>query len=455
LHPFRFVGTANSDLALRMEEVYPTDAAKYCFTVGTHMWLSRYHGSVAVTGNSGKSTVLNAVVKIMQHKGIDMEQCALSGRASSNLTDITGLVGKTIHRLLGYIPDSGRFAHNEANQLGVGVYVIDEASMVGGDLFLSLLQAIPTGSIVVMVGDLAQLDPIGGSAVFKDCIVSRYIPVSELRELHRQARESGIVSAALTVSYGRQLVKNSFVGEEVLGEKQDFRLIGMSDRESIPFAVVTEYQRLLNSGVDPHEIQVLAPTRSRGGLSCYSLNSALQAIANPSVLGEGMSVEYVENQTVFRVVYHMGDRVIVTSNNYHAKTANGEECAVFNGNIGYIVAIASDHVIIRLTEQGDVVFYAKEMMGIMLAYAATVHKFQGTGIGYVIFALDMGSFKLLSKELVYTAITRAKKYCCVIAQVSALNLASRTNSIADKRTWLLDDLRDLSLQQVKDKLASK
>jgi exodeoxyribonuclease V alpha subunit len=402
---------------------------------------------------TGKSTVLNAVVKIMEHYKIGVEQCALSGRASSNLTEITGLVGKTIHRLLGFVPESDRFAHTEKHPLPQGMFVVDEASMIGGDLFLSLLQAIPTGSSVVLVGDLAQLDPIGGSAVFKDCISSRYIPTCELRELHRQAKRSGIVTASIQVSMGNPLVKNDFSGTEVRGELKDFKIVGEVDRSLIFSDVLDEYKGLLQSGINAHDVQVLTPLRSRGVLSCVTLNQALQQIANEGSMFNGLKVHYTDNKTEYDIVYRVGDRVIVTKNNYSAIGVDGEKCAVFNGNIGYIKAISGTIMTVSFLEQGDVVYKDKDFEGLQLAYAATVHKFQGTGIPYVIFALDSGSFKLFSRQLVYTALTRAKKYCCVIADPRALNTATRINVVADKKTWLIDDLRALHVAEVKKSLA--
>lgn len=456
LIPFRFMGYDYNETFLKSEWVYPSDGAKYCFTVPSHMWVSRYHGCAIVTGNSGKSSVLNAVTKIAQHYQIGIEQCALSGRASSNLTDITGLTGKTIHRLLGYVPGSDRFAHTENHQLPVGMYVVDEAAMVGGELFLSLLQAIPTGSMLVLVGDVAQLDPIGGAAVFKDCISSRYVPVAELRELHRQAKMSGIVDQSLQISYGKSIVKSDFCGTEIRGELRDFKIVCENDGAFLFPDVLNEYKGLIASGINPHDIQVLTPLRSRGGLCCATLNAALQKIANPkSIMSGGLHYHYTDNKTEYDVVYREGDRVIVTKNNYSALTEEGEKCAVFNGNIGYVESIGADKMTVSLAEQGKVVYNAKDLSGLQLAYAATVHKFQGTGVPYVIFALDMSAYRLLSRELIYTALTRAKKYCCVVADPQAIVTGARVSSVSHKSTWLLDDLRGLEVAQLKKKLSAK
>ena len=455
LIPFRFMGYDYNETLLKSEWVYPSDGAKYCFTMPSHMWVSRYHGCDVVTGNSGKSSVLNAITKIIQHYQVGIEQCALSGRASSNLTDITGLVGKTIHRLLGYVPGSDRFAHTERHQLPVGMYVVDEAAMVGGELFLSFLQAIPTGSMLVLVGDVAQLDPIGGAAVFKDCISSRYVPVAELRELHRQAKMSGIVDQSLQISYGKSIVKSDFCGTEVRGSLHDFKIVCENDSAFLFPDVLKEYKNLIASGINPHDIQVLSPLRSRGGLCCATLNAALQKIANPKSMFDGLHYRYTDNKTEYDVVYREGDRVIVTRNNYSALTTKGEKCAVFNGNIGYVKSVDKDKMTISLTEQGDVVYSMKELTGLQLAYAATVHKFQGTGVPYVIFALDMSAYRLLSRELIYTALTRAKKYCCVVADPQAIVTGARISSVSHKSTWLLDDLRELGVAQLKKKLSER
>ena len=169
-------------------------------------------------GGTGKSSLLNAVSKLFRNAGMRLEQCALSGRASSKMSEITKLTGKTIHRLLNYLPDDERFLYCADNWIPTDVVILDETSMVGGELFLQLIEAIPTGARFIMVGDHHQLEAIGLCNVFKDCLSSGgYIPSSVLIKIHRQAAKSGIITESIRASNGEKMLKDDFIGEEIRG----------------------------------------------------------------------------------------------------------------------------------------------------------------------------------------------------------------------------------------------
>ena len=429
------------------------------------IWTMLDSNVTVLTGRAGcgKSTVLSAVAKIFSHFGIPMEQCALSGRASSNLTEITGVEGKTIHRLLGYIENKG-FSYKETVPLPVKLVVLDETSMVGGPLFLSLISAIPTGAKFIMVGDLAQLDPIGGNAIFKDCIQSRYVPITELTEIHRQAAASGIIMQSLMISDGRSIIKNNTTGVSVRGDNHDFRIISTQDSALLQEMTIQEYKRMVEAeNVNPKCLQVITPLKARGDLSCAILNGRIQNyLHNRNHINSDtrhISVEVATSQTgkIIQDIY-VGDRVIVMKNDYAVKTVQDEETQIFNGNIGYVVSVPSDAygvTIVRFEEQGSVCLTNKDLSHIQLAYAATVHKFQGTGIDYVIFAFDSSSYMLGSRELIYTALTRAKKGCSLICVPKLLNTFTHISKIKEKHTWLSSDLQTASSGEAMGKLFGK
>ena len=399
----------------------------------------------------GKSSSMLAVTRILSHYGVQFAQCALSGRASSNLSEITGCDGMTIHRLLRYLPDIERFAYTANNPLPQSAVILDEVSMVGGDLFLSLIEAIRSGSKLIMIGDPNQLESIGLCNILKDSIQSGYIPVASLTKIHRQAAKSGIIVNANLARTGTSLVKNSFLGEETRGELRDFKIVTTNDPALVPYNVEEEYKLLLSQGVSYKDIQIIVPMKLRGSLSCRAINNAIQPLANPYGAGKGQTVECFESGISYQTTFNPGDRIIVNHNDYKAKTTGGEEVAIFNGNIGFIVAISSSKMVIRLRDQEeDIELDRESWFNVSLAYAITCHKSQGTGIPYVIFGISSSCYIMYSRELVYTAITRAKKYCVVCTQPDAINKAVHMSRVKLKQTWLKDDLHDEFMKNVDD-----
>lgn len=403
-------------------------------------------------GGTGKTSLLNAATKLFHRKGLVVEQCALSGRASSKLSEVTKVSGKTIHRLLNYLPDEEKFAYNADNPLPVDVVILDETSMVGGELFLSLIEAIPTGAKFIMVGDHHQLEAIGLANVFKDCLSSGgYIPSSMLVKIHRQAARSGIITQSIRASGGERMVADDFIGDEIRGELQDFKLISSSDPHLTKYNIIKEYQRLRSIGVKPEDIQIIVPQKLRGSISCHSLNDAIQDLANPGIHPGDVKVTYVENGTTYDVTYKVGDRIIILKNNYHAKKPNGrtrkDEVQIFNGNVGYIKDINSERMIVTLTEQGDVQIDRSDWKDVGLAYAITCHKKQGDQVPYAIIGLDYSAYAMFSKEWVYTAITRASKYCALVTQPTAINKAVKISRVKKKQTWLKEFLAEYKMAE--------
>lgn len=417
------------------------------------MWVMRRKGKIAVTHNCGKTALLNAVTKLFKNAGMRLDQCALSGRASSKMSEVTKLTGKTIHRLLNYLPDDERFLYCADNWIPTDVIILDETSMVGGELFLQLIEAIPTGARFIMVGDHHQLEAIGLANVFKDCISSGgYIPSSVLIKIHRQAAKSGIITESIRASNGEKMLKDDFIGEEIRGELQDFRIISSIDPTFTQSNILREYRRLLKSGVKSDDIQVIVSQRTRGSISCRALNDAIQAIVNPGVGPGDLQVPYVDNGTHYVVTYKPGDRIIITKNNYHAKrpgqTEGKGKIQIFNGNVGYIKEINSERMIVVLTEQGEVQIDRANWEDVSLAYAITCHKKQGDQVPYAIVGLDTSSYAMFSKEWVYTAITRASKYCAFVTTPSSINRAVKISRVKKKQTWLKGFLAQLRTAEV-------
>ena len=245
------------------------------------------------------------------------------------------------------------------------------------------------------------------------------------------------------------MVNDDFVGEEIRGELRDFKIISSTDPHLTHYNIIKEYRRLRSAGVNSNDIQIIVPQRLRGGISCRALNDAIQNIANPGTHPGDMTVSYVENGTHYDVTYKIGDRIIVMKNNYHAKkpgaTSRKDEVHIFNGNVGYIKDISSSSMIVTLTEQGDVQIDRADWKDIGLAYAITCHKKQGDQVPYAIVGLDATAYAMYSKEWVYTAITRASKFCAFVTQPSAINRAVKISRVRKKQTWLKEFLTRLMM----------
>ena len=402
---------------------------------------------------TGKSFTVNAIVKILKAYGKEPEMCALSGRAASKLGEITHIHGSTIHKLLGYNPKKGGFTYTEKNKLPCDMVILDEASMVGGELFATLLKAIPNGAKFLMVGDIAQLESIGMGNVLKDCMSSGVISSNILTKIHRQAQQSGIITESLRVSNGQAAFgSDAVIDADYRGELKDLKFVTYSDYNLSQYKILEEFKEMYEKRHIPAEdIQVIVPMRVRGNISCRCLNEEIQKIVNnKDVFRSSTQVVYTDNGIKWTVTYKEGDRVIVTKNDYKAQTPDGEEIAIFNGNMGYIKKIYSNFMIVDLTTVGEVVLYEKQYKDLNLAYCVTCHKIQGSSAPYVIFGCDMSNYALLSKELCYTAITRARKFCSVVVQNKAFFSAIKISRVKLKQTWLKDKLQKLFLTSSED-----
>ena len=382
----------------------------------------------------GKSTVVAPLVRLFKQKQIPFAQCSLSGKAASNLSDITGEEGYTIHRLLSYDGLTGNFLYNKQNNVPYGVIILDELSLVGGEIFLKLLQAIPSGSSLIMLGDPNQLEAIGLTNLLKDCLDSYVIPSAKLTKIHRQAARSGIITESLRVSAGENIVSLEPI-EETRGVLKDLKIKTYLESGESQRAVFNEYKKLVDEGVYPDDITVVVPMRTRGDISCFELNGMIQEYINPgNNFLRGVTISTKEGGYILRE----GDRVLVTKNNYRTQNLSGDIVPVYNGNIGKIRTIDAQagNIVVRFHQQGDIVVPREFWRTLELGYAITCHKFQGSASPYVIVGLDMSAYTLLSKEWLYTALTRAKKYCVLVGQINAIRKSVKISRVTVKRTWL-------------------
>lgn len=406
-------------------------------------------------GGTGKTTVVSGILKVLE--GQTFAQTALSGRAAARMSEITGQDGYTIHRLLGYRPENG-FEYNKNNPLVQQIIILDETSMVGADLFYHLVQAIATGSRLIMIGDDGQLESIGMCNVFKDMLSSNTIPVARLTKIHRQAAKSAIITESIKVRNAMQLTTYNWVGTEIRGELHDLEMdIYRSGNESFDH-IMQHFNTLYETaGRDCSDIQIVLPQRIRGNISALRVNTAVQEIVNPSNGQDEIKISYVLNGRNTEYTLRVGDLVITTKNNYNTQTVDNVNCPIYNGNRGRIVSIDTKKgngvMIVDFEQWGKIVIdkfstssdegSINQWNNIELAYALTCHKLQGSEAKYVIIGMDNSARIMLTREWLYTAITRAKKYCVICAETDALNYSIKNSHVPFKQTFLQEFLKKL------------
>lgn len=383
-------------------------------------------------GGTGKSSCVTGLLACA-NEGYIFKQCALSGKASVNLTDITGQEGYTIHRLLEVDPITGRFNHNEYFPLLTDLVILDEGSMVDVALFESLIQAIPTGAKLIILGDTNQLESIGVGNILLDMIDSGEVPVVTFDKVHRQGAKSAIIGESIKIAQGQKPVGYGWEGTNVLGELKDLKYIGFTcDRDSKKPTIdliMKEFKTLYNECKDISQIAVIVPTRERG-TGCLPINILIQDYVLPPLEKRG----FYCNCGGYDI--YKGDKVINLKNARPRPNQAIVSAPIYNGNMGEVIEVGFDYLKVDFYNIGEVYIYKSHLENIALGYAITVHKSQGSTIPYTISAIDFSHFSMLTRQLVYTTMTRAKKKCVMIFETNALIKAINTNKITQKDTFL-------------------
>ncbi|NUB04796.1 ATP-dependent RecD-like DNA helicase [Azospirillum sp. Vi22] len=370
---------------------------------------------LVITGGPGvgKTTLVNSILTMLKAKGVSIALAAPTGRAAKRLSESTGLEARTIHRLLETDPQAGGFKRDETNPLDCDLLVVDETSMVDVPLMNALLRAVPGRAALLLVGDVDQLPSVGPGQVLGDVIGSGAVPVVRLTEIFRQAATSRIIVNAHRINAGQmpEMPKT--------GEDSDFYFV----EAATPEAGVAKLIEMVRDriprrfGADPvRDVQILCPM-NRGGLGARSLNIELQRVLNPP--GESR----VER---FGWTFGPGDKVMQVENNYDKE--------VYNGDLGIVSAVDPEEGTLTATFDGRPVTYDfGELDEIVLAYATTIHKSQGSEYPVVVIPVVTQHYTMLHRNLIYTGVTRGKRLVVMLGQRRALAMAVRGTQ--GRRRW--------------------
>lgn len=398
-------------------------------------------GIVVITGGpgTGKTTTINTIIRYFERKGMDIMLAAPTGRAAKRMTEATGHEAQTIHRMLelsGILSDeisNASFERNETNPLETDVVIIDEMSMVDIFLMNSLLKAIADGTRLILVGDANQLPSVGPGNVLKDIIASGCFNTVRLAKIFRQEEAGDIVVNAHKINEGELF--------EIGPSSRDFPFIRRADANAIINALVTLVKVKLPAYTDcsPNDVQVLTPTR-KGSLGVERLNTVLQQFLNPP------SNSKVEKE-IGNIIFREGDKVMQIKNNYkipwEIRGRNGipieTGMGVFNGDMGIVdnINLYLSEMTVRFDEERYVTYTFKETDELEHAYAVTVHKSQGSEYPAVVLPLLDGPRMLMNRNILYTAVTRARKCICIVgSEQTFYNMISNENE--QKRFSSLD-----------------
>jgi exodeoxyribonuclease V alpha subunit len=380
---------------------------------------------LVVTGGpgTGKTTLVNGIIRILEKKGRRILLAAPTGRAAKRMAETTGREAKTIHRLLEFNPKKFGFDRDASNPLEADVVILDEASMIDTVLAYNVLKALPLHCQLVLVGDIDQLPSVGPGSVLGDVIRSGVADVVRLKHIFRQAHESLIVSSAHRVNQG---LMPDMPPE---GSKADFFFIERNEPEDIAATLKTLVREHIphKFGLDPvDDIQVLSPMQ-RGLLGVANVNAELQALLNPT--GEAL----VRGSRTLRT----GDKVMQVRNNY--------DLNVFNGDIGRLRRIDAVEQEVEVEFDGRAVTYDySDLDDLVLAYACSIHKSQGSEYPCVVIPVHTQHYVMLQRNLLYTGITRGKRLVILVGSKRALAIAVKNNTVDERHTMLAERLRSVA-----------
>ena len=363
---------------------------------------------------TGKTTVTRGIIEAFLQNRLRVTLAAPTGRAAKRMQEATGMEAKTIHRLLEFRPDIG-FLHDRGDPLDAQAVIVDESSMIDTYLMNSLLRALKTGTRLILIGDIDQLPSVGAGNVLRDIIDSETVPTVRLTKIFRQALTSKIIENCHRVNNGE-------IPDTKVKKNSDFFFIRAENKDDIPGLIEDLVSRRLPNAykVLPVDIQVLCPQKT-SDIGTAALNKQLQKALNHSTI----SVQY--GDTLFKV----GDKVMQMSNNY--------DKVVFNGDVGTILSIDRDEDEIVISFDGVPVTYSVSELGdVSLAYAATIHKSQGSEYPVVVIPIHNTNHVMLERHLIYTGFSRAKKLLVVVGSESALRYAV-SHEVTTKRNTMLKE----------------
>ncbi|MDR0339361.1 MAG: ATP-dependent RecD-like DNA helicase [Desulfovibrio sp.] len=373
---------------------------------------------LVITGGpgTGKTTVINAIIKLFEQKKAKVLLAAPTGRAAKRMSETSGREARTIHRLLEYSPREDGFERNEDNPLACGLLVIDEASMLDTMLMYHLMKAVPLGATLVFVGDINQLPAVGPGNVLGDVIASETVTVVRLTEVFRQAAQSEIIVNAHLINQG-EMPSLSHTGEAL----SDFYFIRQDDPERAAGMIVDLVKKHIprRFGLNPvDDVQVLSPMH-RGSAGVGELNARLQEALNPGKAALRRGERH----------YRLDDKVMQIRNNYDKD--------VFNGDIGRICRLDAEEreLTVRFDER-NVLYAYEELDEIIPAYAISVHKSQGSEYPAVVMPVLTQHYVMLQRNLVYTGLTRGKRLVVLVGSPRALHIAVANNKTRKRFTWL-------------------
>ena len=401
------------------------------------------NGLLVITGGpgTGKTTTINTIIRYFELEGLEIFLAAPTGRAAKRMSETTGFEARTVHRMLelnGGAEGSGGFERDESNPLEADVIIVDEMSMVDISLMYSLLKAISVGTRLILVGDVNQLPSVGPGSVLRDIIQSHACNVVMLTKIFRQASTSDIIVNAHKINHGEEVILDN--------KSMDFFFLKRYDADVIINVVLQLIKQKLPKFVDatPYDIQVLTPMR-KGLLGVERLNGILQRYMNPPA-NDKVEKEY--GSTVFRE----GDKVMQTKNNYQLaweiRTKFGltvdKGLGIFNGDMGIIRQINdfAEQMIIEFDEGRMVEYSYKLLDELELAYAITIHKSQGSEYPAVVIPLLGGPMILMNRNLLYTAVTRARKCVTLVGNEVTFQQMIRNTSQQKRYSGLCDRLKE-------------
>ena len=390
---------------------------------------------------TGKTTTTLGIIRAYRESGAKILLAAPTGRAAKRMSEVTKMEAKTIHRLLEMKPPQG-FQKNEANPLVGDVLIVDECSMIDVILMNSLLKAVPDNMTLILVGDVDQLPSVGAGKVLSDIIASGAVPVVKLEKIFRQAQKSRIITNAHKINHGEMPFLTDRDSDFLFADagvtanaeaKAGAGTEGAEDEDSSALRSEKAADKILwlctnylpkQCRIKPEDIQVLTPMR-RGSVGSANLNQRLQSAINP----EGLSLKRAG------IDYRIDDKVMQIRNNYVK--------AVFNGDIGFVSAVNTEDSELTVSFDDRAVTYdISELDELVLAYATTIHKSQGSEFPYVVMPLMMSHYMMLQRNLLYTGVTRAKKGLILVGEKKAVYIAVKNNKIVERNTRLADRLKE-------------